>query len=157
MKHLKQKTAKRRAGWPEQERRLCALLSLKQYERPAPDVARRCRAGILRQLATRDRADTAAPWSTFWADSFPAFRFGMAALLMALLGLHMLSASSLVPVVGSPRLLAEQWEEASAFVSGDQLAQEERPNPEFSAMMMSNWSPRLQRGGSYQFIGLGNR
>lgn len=138
-----------RAFWM-QTRRLAALIALKRYERPDEQALERCVIEARRRVSALEQNDEALTWGAWWGTSMPAFRFSMAALFIALLGLHMLSVSRLPSIHTSEQSLAEHVRENQA----QRLAQDERPNPEFSVMMLSNWSPRVQQNSAYQFIGL---
>ena len=137
-----------------QTRRVAALMALKRHERPDEQALQHCRMAVHRKLTELGERSARETWEPVWESPFPAFRFGLAALLMALLGLHIFSASHLPPIRTSEQALVQQALDADAEPQ-EQLAQEESLNPEFPVMMISNWAPRVEQSGAYQFIGLG--
>ncbi len=146
-----------RAFWSRMQR-ISGLIALKRYEYPDLATLDRCRRDVhQRILDLQAKAQAQAEpvsWSAVWGTTLPAFRFSMAALFVALLGLHIFSASHLPVLHTSERSMAEHLQRAEQ-AQADQLAQDERPNPEFTIMMLSNWTPRVQQDSAVQFIGLG--
>jgi len=143
-----------RAFWA-QMRRVAGLVALKRFELPDERDLERCRQAVRRQAMALQEEAGAAAWDAFWGATMPAVRFGMAALFVALLGLHIFSASHLPAIHTTERAFTDHIQQTHV-AAAEQVAGDERPNPEFpAAMMMSNWSPRIQQGGAYQFIGLG--
>lgn len=143
----------------EQSQRLTKLLSLKQYERPDPDVASRCRSSVIRQLRSIDQEERYPVIDWGWDGVSPAFRMGLAALFVAFIGLQLMSDPSRS---SSPT----QQADLSALPFQPQPAQAELRRPasvpptfiqernDFSAMLATNWVPRApQPSGPYRFIG----
>ncbi len=142
-----------RAFWTHM-RRVSALIALKRHELPDEQMLERCANAVRSRLAALQEEAGTTAWDGLWGTTLPAFRFSMAALFMALLGLHIFSASHLPSIHTSERSLAEHVR--SGRSQGDQqFAREERVNPDFPVMMISNWSPRVQQSSAYQFIGMG--
>lgn len=140
-----------RAFWAR-TRQVADLLALKRFEQPNDVVLERCRTAVRRQIAVlhQELADEAQ--ETLWAPAPFVFRFGMAALLVALLGLHLVSSSPFPAIHTTERSLADYLHDAREQAE-QQVAQEERPNPEFNIMMLSNWNPRVQHDSAISFVG----
>lgn len=135
-------------------RRVSALIALKRHEIPDEQVLERCANAVRCRLAALQEDAGTSAWDGLWGTTLPVFRFSMAALFMALLGLHIFSASHLPSIHTSERALAEHVRSGQSQ-EDQQFAREERANPEFPVMMISNWSPRVQQSSAYQFIGMG--
>lgn len=86
------------SAFERRSRAIHGLVALKRYEKPDPAFEERCVSYVRRQILTGMYAtdtEDAGAWQSVWESAFPAFRFGMAALFVALLGLHMLMVGSL--------------------------------------------------------------
>ncbi len=86
------------SAFERRSRAIHGLVTLKRYEKPDPAFEERCVSYVRRQILTGMYApeqEEAGAWHSIWESAFPAFRFGMAALFVALLGLHMLQVGSL--------------------------------------------------------------
>lgn len=133
-------------------RQVAHLMALKRYEQPDEAALERCRAAVRRHVATLQEEHAGEAWESVWGPAPFVFRFGMAALLVALLGLHVLSSSPFPPLHTTERSLADYLHDAHAQAE-KQVAQDERPNPEFTIMMLSNRAPRVRQDGAYGFVG----
>jgi hypothetical protein len=142
-----------RAFWLSM-RRVAGLIALKRYEHPDEAALERCRLAVRRRMTTLHEEAEEWSWDAVWGSTMPAFRFAMAALFVALLGLHIFSASHLPAIHTTERSFADHIR-VTAQTASEQIVQDERLNPEFPVMMLSNWAPRVEQGGPYQFIGLG--
>ncbi len=70
------------------------LLALKNQE-PSADYEQRCVQGVHRRLRTllAEEAEKQRGWREIWLGPVPAFRFGVAALFVVFLGLHLMSST----------------------------------------------------------------
>lgn len=140
----------------EQSQRLVSLLSLKQYERPDPDVASRCRSSVLRQLRSVDEEETYPIFDWQWNGITPIFRFGLAALFLAFIGLQLLQSPNPEPVSAhqaelgtlpfTPTIASEPARAQTTATAG---------TIDFSQIGITNWPPRAQQAGSVSFVSFG--
>ncbi len=140
-----------RAFWAR-TRQVADLMALKRYEQPDEAALERCQAAVRRLVATLREEHVGEARESVWGSAPFVFRFSMAALLVALLGLHVLTSLPFPPIHTTERSLADYLHDTRAQAE-KQLAQDERPNPEFTIMMLSNWAPRVRQDGAYRFVG----
>ena len=127
--------------------RVAELVSLKRYEKPDANGLARCRLAVRRQIeqAANEEAQ-AVGWGVF-----PVFRFSLAALLLvALLGLHMISSSHFPRIHTSEQALSQNLsakeKEADRWVSGE-------PDPSgFSGLILPDSDPHVEHNGSFELI-----
>lgn len=134
-----------RAYW-RRSRRVAELVSLKRYEKPDANGLARCRLAVRRHIeqAANEEAQ-AVGWGVF-----PVFRFSLAALLVALLGLHMISSSHLPRIHTSEQALGQHLsakeKEADRWVS-------EEPDPSgFSGLILPDSDPHAEPNGTFELI-----
>lgn len=136
-----------REFWSE-TRRVSGLIGLKRFETPDDLALLRCRSAVRRNLSEIQRSTA---WGGLWNAAWPALRFGLAALFVGLLSWHVWSPPRVALLDAAEYDVAPVNEEPELvhFRIAD-----ERPNPEFSPMWVSNWMPQVQhRGGAFQLIG----
>lgn len=122
--------------------RVASLLSLKRYELPDAESEQRCRSAVIRQIRSIPATETTGRWGRLWVDATPAMRVALAALLMAMIGLHMLAGG---PLADHSPSEASQWTADALAVSLDTESQvTDRVNPEF-AEFMAQWMPQMQQ------------
>lgn len=130
-----------RDAWA-QSNRVASLLSLKRYELPEADAEQRCRSAVIRQLRSVPATETGGRWGWLWIDATPAMRVALAALFVAMIGLHILAGGPLADHVHSE---ASQWTSDAMALSLDSESQvSDRVNPEF-AEFMAQWMPQMQQ------------
>lgn len=122
------------------------LIALKQYERPEPMLENRVRSQIRRELRAFEAEQKPQVEQAWWMGAWAGLRVGVAALLMAFLGVHLLSVSEL-SVLQSP-------DDFTRSLTLSNPPPEVHQNPEFPVALLSNWMNRAHHSSSYQFIGL---
>ena len=147
---------RRERGEPSAVARLAALLALKRYEQPGPEVATRCRAAVLRRIRSGEplvRPDEG--WASGWAW-VPVAGWGTAVVLAAALGMRLLTASPQGTPFADAVADAVAEAEAPAPVEPEQMAMEEGPQELPQEGFPAEWPPRIHRPtGSFHFIGSG--
>lgn len=134
------------AHW-RRSRRVAELVSLKRYEKPDPNGLARCRLAVRRQIEqAADEEAQAVGWGVF-----PVFRFSLAALLLvALLGLHMISSSHLPRIHTSEQALSQHLsageKETDRWVSG------ELDPSGFSGPIRPDSDPHAEPNGTFELI-----
>ena len=140
-----------RAHW-EQRQRLTQLLAFKQYERPDPDVASRCRSSVIRQLRSIDQEESYPVFDWAWPGVSPAFRVGLAALFMAFVGYQVMNNSGPSPTAPQQADIgALPLPQASQSATRRTAELPTVDRSDFSVLMVSNWAPRVQQGGPQPF------
>ena len=130
-----------REAWA-QSNRVASLLSLKRYELPEEEAGQRCRSAVIRQLRSVPAMESDGRWGWLWVDATPVMRMTLAALFVAMIGLHMLAGG---PLVDHDPAEAAHWSpDAMAMGPGPADGLDDRPNPEF-AEFMSQWMPQMQQ------------
>ncbi|GEM_PF-2553489 len=134
--------------------RVARLLTLKTYERPDTQAAARCRVAIRAAIddvaASSGRAAWAWPLSVHLLN--PAVRYGAAAALLVLLGVHVTTNSRLPAIHTSPQTL-QRTVVATPPQEERIAASEERANPQMTPEIWSNLAPRVHQHDTFRLIG----
>ncbi len=143
------------AEW-QQTHRLVSLLSLKQYERPGPDVASRCRSSVLRQLRSVDSEESYPFFDWRWDGATPLLRLGLAAVFLALIGLQFVSSPDQGARTAGHAELGSLTFTPSAPAEMRRAAAPARSTPiDFSAIGITNWPAPTQQVGVHSLVNFG--
>lgn len=134
--------------WDE-TRRIALLVGLKRHETPADLNLLRCRNAVRRELLAKQHRVGASGWFGWIHSPAALVRFGLATAFVGFVALYLFTpvqSPDLVPS-GPALVVAEPTEPEPTILA------EERPNPEFTPDILSNFMPRVQQHGPFRLVG----